>query len=60
LETNIKKNIFQSKFRESRDKDGKKNFANFEERLKTIGHLEVIDVETNEISKLSKLLKTTV
>ena len=28
LETNIKKNIFQSKFRESRDKDGKKN--NFE------------------------------
>ena len=58
LETHIKKNIFQSKFRESRDKDGKKTFANFEERLKTIEHLEVIDVETNEISKLSKLLKT--
>ncbi len=59
LETHIKKNIFQSKFRESRDKDGKKTFANFEQRLKTIEHLEVIDVETNEISKLSKLLKTT-
>ena len=58
LETHIKKNIFQSKFRESRDTDGKKTFANFEERLKTIEHLEVIDVETNEISKLSKLLKT--
>ena len=58
LEIHIKKNIFQSKFRESRDKDGKKTFANFEERLKTIEHLEVIDVETNEISKLSKLLKT--
>lgn len=59
LETHIKKNIFQSKFRESRDKDGKKTFANFEQRLKTIEHLEVIDVETNEISKLSKLLKIT-
>ena len=59
LETHIKKNIFQSKFRESRDKDGKKTFANFEQRLKTIEHLEVIDVETNEILKLSKLLKTT-
>tara|TARA_B100001175_G_C19502026_1_gene638659 strand:+ start:960 stop:1832 length:873 start_codon:yes stop_codon:yes gene_type:complete len=56
LQVNLKKNTFQSKFRESRDYSGKKTFANFNDRLKIIGHLEVEDVETKKISKISELL----
>ena len=56
LQVNLKKNVFQSKFRESRDYSGKKTFANFNDRLKIIGHLEVEDVETKKISKISELL----
>ena len=56
LDVNLKKNIFRSKFRESRDKTGKKTFINFNDRLKIIGHLKVEDVETKKISKISELL----
>ena len=45
-----------SKFRESRDKEGKKTYANFSQRLDIIGHLEVEDVETKKIRKISELL----
>ena len=53
---NLKKNIFQSKFRESRDESGKKTFINYDQRLSIIGHLEVEDVETNKLYKISEIL----
>ncbi len=53
---NLKKNIFQSKFRESRDESGKKTFINYDKRLSIIGHLEVEDVETNKLYKISEIL----
>ncbi len=56
LNLQIKKNIFQSKFRESRNEEGDKTFVDFNKRLKIIGHLEVEDVETGKISKISELL----
>jgi len=58
LDINLKKNVFRSKFRESRDKTGKKTFENFNDRLKIIGHLKVEDVETKKKLKLSELLNT--
>ena len=56
LNLQIKKNIFQSKFRESRNEEGDKTFVDFNKRSKIIGHLEVEDVETGKISKISELL----
>ena len=58
MDINLKKNVFRSKFRESRDKTGKKTFENFNDRLKIIGHLKVEDVETKKKLKLSDLLNT--
>ncbi len=56
MKLDLKKNTYQSKFRESRDESGKKTFINHDKRLSIVGHLEVEDVETNEISKISDLL----
>ena len=56
LDLSLEKNVFMSKFRESRDKEGKKTYANFSQRLDIIGHLEVEDVETKKIRKISELL----
>ena len=56
IKLNIKKNTYQSKFRESRDESGKKTFINHDKRLSIIGHLEVEDVETNKLYKISELL----
>lgn len=56
IKLDIKKNIFQSKFRESRDKIGRKTFINYNKRLSVIGHLEVEDVETHKLYKISELL----
>ena len=56
MKFDLKKNTYQSKLRESRDESGKKTFINHDKRLSIVGHLEVEDVETNEISKISDLL----
>ena len=56
IKLNLKKNTYQSKFRESRDQSGKKTFINYDKRLSIIGHLEVEDVETNKLYKISELL----
>ena len=56
IKLNLKKNTYQSKFRESRDESGKKTFINYDKRLSIIGHLEVEDVETNKLYKISELL----
>ncbi|MBD1161544.1 hypothetical protein IDH30_04570 [Pelagibacterales bacterium SAG-MED15] len=56
IKLNLKKNTYQSKFRESRDKSGKKTFINYDKRLNIIGNLEVEDVETNKLHKISELL----
>ncbi len=56
IKLDLKKNTYQSKFRESRDKSGKKTFINYDQRLSIIGHLEVEDVETNKLCKISELL----
>ena len=56
IKLNIKKNTYQSKFRESRDESGKKTFINHDKRLSIIGHLEVEDFETNKLYKISELL----
>ncbi|MDC0364492.1 hypothetical protein OAM39_03325 [Candidatus Pelagibacter sp.] len=51
----LKKNSYQSKFRESRDKEGNKTHTNYKDRLKIIEDLFVENVETNELIKLSAL-----
>ena len=56
IKLDLKKNTYQSKFRESRDESGKKTFINYDQRLSIIGHLEVEDVETNKLYKISELL----
>jgi len=56
IKLDLKKNTYQSKFRESRDEMGKKTFINHDQRLSIIGHLEVEDVETNKLYKISELL----
>lgn len=56
MKLDLKKNTYQSKFRESRDESGKKTFINYNQRLSIIGHLEVEDVETNKLYKISELL----
>ena len=56
IKLDLKKNTYQSKFRESRDESGKKTFINYDQRLSIIGHLEVEDVETNKLHKISELL----
>lgn len=56
IKLDLKKNTYQSKFRESRDESGKKTFINYDKRLSIIGHLEVEDVETNKLYKISELL----
>ena len=56
IKFDLKKNTYQSKFRESRDESGKKTFINYDQRLSIIGHLEVEDVETNKLYKISELL----
>lgn len=56
IDIKLKKNFFHSKFRESRNKDGKKNFINFNDRTKHIGHMEVVDVEINKLFKISDIL----
>jgi len=56
IKLDLKKNIYQSKFRESRNESGKKTFINYDKRLSIIGHLEVEDVETNKLYKISEIL----
>ena len=56
IKLNLKKNTYQSKFRESRDESGKKTFINYDKRLSIIAKLEVEDVETNKLHKISELL----
>ena len=56
IKLDLKKNTYQSKFRESRDESGKKTFINYDKRVSIIGHLEVEDVETNKLYKISELL----
>ena len=51
----LKKNSYQSKFRESRNKEGKKTLIHYNDKLEMIKDLYVENVETNEISKLSEL-----
>ena len=51
----LKRNVYQSKFRESRDNKGNKTFIRYNERLKIINDMVVENVETNKLSKLADL-----
>lgn len=55
VDLKLKKNSYQSKFRESRDKEGKKTHTHYKDRLEIIKNLFVENVETNELTKLSEL-----
>ncbi len=52
----LEKNFYSNKFRESRDKNGKKNYLSGENKLKMINDLYVIDVEKNKKVKLKEIL----
>jgi len=56
MKLDLKKNTYQSKFRESRNESGEKTFINYDQRLSIISHLEIVDVETNKLYKISELL----
>ncbi len=51
----LKKKVYQSKFRESRDIRGNKTFTRYNERLRIINDMVVENVETNKLSKLADL-----
>mgnify|MGYP001983078757 FL=1 len=55
IDLKLKKDSYQSKFRESRDKEGNKTYTYYKDRLKIIEDLFVENVETNELTKLSEL-----
>ena len=55
VDLKLKKNSYQSKFRESRDKEGKKTLTHYKNRLEIIEDLFIENVETNELTKLSEL-----
>ena len=55
VDLKLKKNSYQSKFRESLDKEGKKTHTHYKNRLEIIEDLFVENVETNELTKLSEL-----
>ncbi len=57
LNLNFKKNFFNAKFRESRDKNGTKNYLRGKEKINEIKELEVINVENNQKLKISEILK---
>ena len=52
LDFDLKKKIYESKFRESRNKNGEKNFLKGKDKIKEILDLEVLNVETNKKFKL--------
>ena len=55
IDLKLKKDSYQSKFRESRGKEGNKTHTYYKDRLKIIEDLFVENVETNELTKLSEL-----
>ncbi len=55
IDFKLKKNAYQSKFRESRDKEGNKTYINYGDRLKIINNMIVENVETNKLFKLADL-----
>jgi hypothetical protein len=54
INLNLNKIFYESKFRESRNKKGEKNYLSNNKKIKEIMDLEVVDVETKE----KKLIKT--
>ena len=57
LNINLNKKFYESKFRESRDENGVKNYLKGEEKIKEISELEVINVETSKKLKIKEVLK---
>ena len=57
LKLNLDKNIYGSKFRESRDKNGKKNFLSGNEKIDEIMECKVICVESQKEAKLKDFIK---
>ncbi len=55
IDFSLKKNSYQSKFRESRNLGGKKSYIHFNERINLIKDLKVENVETNHIYKIGEL-----
>lgn len=51
----LKKNSYEGKFRESRDKDGLKTFVHYKDKLDIIKDLTVEDVEKQKLFKISEL-----
>ncbi len=51
-----KQGYIESRFRDSRDKNGKLNFLSGKERLKEISNCSVIDIITNNVNILEELL----
>ena len=55
IRNNIKKiDTYPSFCREARDKEGNLTFQNINENLKEIENLDILDLELNEIKKLSE------
>ena len=57
LGLNLKNNFFKSKFRESRDKVGRKNFLSGSEKIDEIMECKVVCVETKKEAKLKEFIK---
>lgn len=57
IKTKFNKNYYEAKFRESRDKDGKKNLLKGKEKINEILDLDVIDVEKNRKFKIREIVK---
>ena len=51
----LKKNSYEGKFRESRDKSGLKTFVHYKDKLNIIRDLTVEDVEKQKLFKISEL-----
>ncbi len=57
LNINLNKKFYESKFRESRDANGMKNYLTGKEKIKEILDLEVINVESSKKIKIKEVIK---
>jgi hypothetical protein len=51
----VKNDFIESRFRESRNKNGDLNFFDRASQLNEIKHLQLLDIESNNLDKISKL-----
>jgi hypothetical protein len=54
----LENGFVESKFRESRDENGKLTFISSRNRIKVIQDKEVVDVERNKLIKIKEIIDT--